>query len=49
MTKNDILLLVLGIEAGILVGFAYAEARRWIREGRHMVLHAVNSLRSPIA
>lgn len=47
--KDTILLLTAGIELGILIGAAWGEARRFIREGRHMVLHAVNSLRSPIA
>lgn len=45
----EVLLVTAGVEVGILIGFAFEAVRRWIYDGRLMVLHAINSLRSPLA
>lgn len=48
MSTTTILLVTAGVEVGILIGAAHEAARSWIRQSRYMVLHAVNSLRSPV-
>lgn len=46
--STPILLITIGVEVGIVIGAAHATAREWIRSGRWMALHAINSLRAPI-